>query len=408
MSVAYNKLMSEAEPFVPDPCLEAGKLLVVEHALGEDGIIDRHLRWVETPDAPSSRLSDREYGFLPLRFDGETKGYRPSREPIDFQELVTNSLGLPYDEDYTGLVGRIREVETGWFDYVVSVELLDEDRALAMQEAAEVAYKLDTLTEDNLPAYVAFLLGDFKAHAEKAGVKIPVTEEWTRGIWTAEEDAHKLSMNEYGKITGITNTPEHVAGRNSQLRAGTEISLEHVIQLFAYTAWQELSTNIAHTRNGKLFGPIGNQLLDRIGADEARHHLVYQKVLQQLYLEFPEDTIRTLHSVLMKPFMPGKKGIPNFIRKSAKINGSAIFGIEQGYQAAQSVLKKLGLLDENKDVMGLSNKAVNDRAELRATYQQDAPAKRKKTAKFVLDETLTSEQLSDARKAYSSEMGLVA
>ena len=373
-------------------------------------MIDNHLRWVETLNAPSADIRDADYGFLPHRFDGDSKGYRPGREPIDFQDLATKSLGLPYDGDYTELAKRIRDVETGWFDYVATVDLVgvDEDGAQAMANAAQDAYRLDTLTEDNLPAYVSLLLGDAKALAAKQGVKIPALEEWSRGIWTAEENAHMLSMNEYGKITGITNSPEHVAGRNSQLRSGTEILLEHVIQLFAYTAWQELSTNIAHTRDGKLFGPIGGLLLDHIGKDEARHHLVYQSVLQSLYQEFPDDTIRTLHTVLMQPFMPGKKGIPNFLRKSVRIHGTAIFGIEQAYQASQKVLQKLGLLDEAKDVVGLSQEAVQARAELRDAYKRETPPQRSRTSKFILDKTVTAKQLSQVRKAYAAEIGLAA
>ncbi len=399
--------MSELDIFIPDPKHEADKLAVVEHALGAAGLIDSHLRWVETADAPSTAISDRDYGFLPPRFTGEHEGYRPSREPINFKELIASKLGITNDGNYAEFADRVAEVESGWFDYIVATDLVDPDNPNAIMDAAHDAYRLDTLTEDNLPAYVSFLLGDAKALADKHGVKIPALMEWSRGIWTAEENAHMLTMNEYGDITGITNSPEHTAGRNSQLRAGTEITLEHVIQLFAYTSWQELSTQIAHTRDGRLFGPVGFVLLDGIGKDEARHHHVYQSVLEALYKDFPEDTIRTLHSVLMKPFMPGKKGIPNFTRKSLAIHKSAIFGIEQAHKAGQRVLQKIGLLDETKDVSGVSIEAVVARDELRAQYKGEVQQQRRNTAKFVLNKTIAKE-LSDARKAYSNEMGLAA
>lgn len=400
--------MSTGEIFVPNPQAETEKLLVVERALGENGLIDTHLRWVGADESPTSGISTREYGYLPQRFNADNTGYRPSREPLDFQDMATTVLGLPYDTPYATLAQRIQQVDTDWFGYLVKASHLDENQADAMKNAANTAYRLDTLTEDNLPAYVSILFGGLKALADKQGIKIPATEEWSRGIWTAEENGHMLSMNEYGKATGIINTPEHAAGRNSQLRAGIEVELQHVIQLFTYVSWQELSTNIAHLRNGKLFGPVGYELLDHVGKDEARHHYIYQSILAELYEIFPDDTLQTLEAVLARPFMPGSKGIPDFVRRAARIHGSAIFGVEHAYEAAQKVLQKLGVLNPEKDRPGLSQEAVNARTRLREQYGNQTAPERRRTAKFILDSTIGITELSQARKAFAKEVGLAA
>ena len=401
--------MVTGELFVPNPKLEADRLLVVENALGEGGLIDAHINWVESSQAPSSKVSDSEYGYLPQRFLGDNTGLRPGREPVEFQSLATDTLGLDYDVKYSVLVDRVNEVERGWFDFLVEIEMLSPDEAKVMQKSAEDAYRLDTLTEDNLPAYVSLLLGNFQALAASKGVKMPATEEWSCGIWTAEEGGHMLSMNEYGNITAIIKSLEHSAGRNSQLRAGIEVVLDHVIKLYAYVSWQELSTNYAHARKGKLFGPVGHDLLVRIGKDEAKHHDLYQGVLEQLYKHFPDDTVRTLNTLFRFPGleMPGSKGIPDFLRRGVRMHGTGVFGLEHAYRAARSVVQKLGILDANKDVIELSPEGQIALTELRERFKLPA-VPRKRASKFVLGKTASIADLSQARRQYSVKMGLPA
>lgn len=399
--------MITGEIYVPDPKFEVDRLLVVEHALGEGGLIDAHLDWVDVSASPSSTISDKDYGYVPQRFAGDSKGLRPGREPVEFQSLATATLGMDYDVAYSALVDRINEVDSGWFEFLAESGLISPEEAVAMKKSAEHAYKVDILTEDNLPAYVVKLLGTVQASALKEGVSLPAAEEWTRGIWTAEEGNHLLSMNEYGNITSILKSLEHSAGRNSQLRAGIEVVLDHTIKLYAYVAWQELSTNYAHARKGKLFGPVGHDLLVRIGKDEARHHDLYQGVLRELFIHFPEDTIRTLNSMFRFPGldMPGSKGIPDFSRRGVRMHGSAVFGLEHAFKAARSVIQKLGILDENKDIQGLSTQGQIALQELRARFKVPAEP-RKRAAQFVLGKTASIADISKARREYSKNMDL--
>jgi hypothetical protein len=408
--------MSSGEQFVPDLRQEKERLVVVEHALGEGGLIDNHLRWKDRGVTPSAELNDRQYGYFPQRFDtcqdAPRADQRPSREPVDFQYLATEVLGEPYDADYRHLVERIIAVDSGWYDYLLENGVLNSRQARAMRDAGDRAYRLDAQTEDNLPAYTSTILGGFVALATRHGLGIPATEEWARGIWTAEEDGHKLSMNEYGKITGITATPLHTAGRTSQLRSGMEIKNRHTIQLYAYVDWQEQSARLAHDRNADLFGPVGYALQERIGQDESRHHYLYHAIIRALYDHadgcFRDDVIQTLRSVLMEPAMPGSKGIPNYDITSAKIHNSGIFGLEHVHQAARMILKKLNLLDEDATPAGLSDAAHAALGELRAKYGPELPEIRRRHGRFVLGQTVTGRQLAAARRDYAERIGLPA
>lgn len=393
-----------SEEFIPNPDLEAERLLAVEHALGEGGLIEKHLRFVATAESPSAEVSDQDYGYVPL----DKKNMRPSNEPIDLRSVATELLGEPYDVPYAELASRINTIDSGWLDYIVEVDLVDAVGAKELKTAADEAYALDTNTEDNLPAYVVGTYGRSMYLAKQLGLELPHTKEWSRGIWPADEDGHLLTMNSYGDIEGILATRAHAAARTSQLRSGMEHEATNTIKIYAYTAWQELATFIAHSRNGHLFGPVGNAILGEVAADESRHHFVFMNILKELYNRFPEDTIRTVHSVLMPPLlMPGTAGIPNYKKRAVKIHHSGIFGIEQSYEAARSVLKKLGIFDESKTPEMKSSEAVAALNELRETYQAEEVEHRHR-GNFVLGQTVKIEDLRALRKQYAQKIGLIS
>lgn len=404
-------MANTAELFVPDLSLEADRLLVIEHAIGEGGLIDRHLKWVARGESPTADISGGvrgDYGYMPMRFCvelEETGEMRPSREPIDYQHIATSTLGLDYDVNYADLARRVAEVDEEWYKFLVDSDLLDSKQAEAMRKAGNEAYKLGAWTEDNLPTYVAEILGGFRALADRVLIKIPALEEWSRGIWSAEEHRHDVGMNEHGKMTGITNSREQVAGSNSQLRAGMEVKMHNAIQLFAYITWQELSTNYAHKRNADLLGPVGFALLSDIKADEARHHYLYLETLKALYKAFPDDTVRILKDLFTERFMPGSKGVPNFRGRSLGIHASNVFGVEHSFKAARQVLLKLELLDEDIEVEGLTAEGKIALALLRETYATEMEEK-PRNGLFVLGKTATSSALRLVRHQYAKSIGL--
>jgi hypothetical protein len=401
--------VSEAKFFVPDSAYERKRLAVVEDALGRGGLIDRHLHWLPVEASPSASISRIDYGHLPTRFSEEEhpngESLRPRQEPIDYQSIATNVLGMPYDGPQADLVGRIAQVESEWFQFLIDKQFLSPKQVDAMKRAASGAYTLDTLTEDNLPAYVSALLGVFVNGEDNNGLLLPATNEWVN-IWKAEEYGHSVGMNAHGFNTGLTNSPEHVAGRNSQLRAGMDVELTDVTKTFAYVAWQELSTNYAHKRNGDLLGPVGNALMSEISSDEAKHHKLYLSALDALLQQFPDDTVRVLHDVLAARFMPGSRGIPNFRKRSIEIHNSAVFGADHAQNAACSVLQKLNLLDPEAEERFISDEAKIALGALQEAFQDEEVSKRRNNIPFVLGRTITGKELREARKAYSEMLGL--
>lgn len=393
--------MEIAEKYIPSDGQESDRILIIEHALAEGGLIDRHMKWVETGKSPTAELSDKEYGYLPLRFNipegEEQSSMRPSREAINFRTIATSVLELPRDTPDHMLSKKVNDSDKGWFRFLVSTQLLTEEEVQAMEIAANGAFTLDMLTEDNLTAYVR-PLDRIMVRAKQLGLHVPAIEEWMIGNWPNEEDGHKLGMNEYGQKMDIISDLAHAAGRSSQLRAGIDIDPKHVTEFFAYVAWQELSTYFAHRRNGALYGPVGNELLSDISADESRHHVLYFDSLKALMVMYPEVVVRTLHSVLKNPYMPGMRGIPLFKERAAAIDRSAQFGREHSAEAARTVLKKLNLLNPDYDDSVLSDEGKMALAELRDKYLELKTYKSK--GLFILDKTLTVVQLSTARKEY--------
>lgn len=331
-------------------------------------------------------------------------------------------MGLDCDVSPPELTARIYEVETGWWSFLRGAtnadagkeddpggKLFTKEEISSMEATAKLTFRLDTLTEDNLPAYVDVVFSSLREYASRMGVEIPALEEWGRGIWPAEENAHKMAMNFYGRDTGLTTSLEHAAGVNSQLRAGMEQAFEHVIRLFAYVSWQEMSTNYAHKRNGHNFGLLGYRLQAKTAGDEARHHDVYQSVLGALFDAAPGLTISILKELFEEPHMPGRAGIPDYRKKTTAIAKAAIFDKYQGMKAAKVVLNKLGIFDADKmeDLRGrLGSKELAELDWLIDEYGDIGIQKFNTRAKYVLGRTATAEQLARLRTAYRKSHGL--
>ena len=406
-------------------------------------LIDRHLGWVPRGESPSADISDADYGTMPAKFDEDlifpgAVTLRPKREPVHFEKLAGKVLGI--DPDSPGFENRIRQVDghsdfakpldssTGQYTGDPAIEMtngwyahlkrggLTETELLAMKEVSEDAYRLNTLTEDNLPSYVLETMGTVKTVADKMGVKVPALEEWFRGIWPREENAHLISMNAYGQIRRLTTNAEHVAGRNSQLLTGSTASPGDIVKIFCYTPRQEFSTKLAHQRDGFLMGPVGYHLSQEVSIDETRHEDVYTRVLKKL-LEVPElasAVVSSLREAYEYFVMPGGDGIPNFWPKAEEFNKANIYGQIEDRKAAKHILKKIGLFDKDEDGTfveppGLTLRAQEDLAWLRHKFRKDPKlliSSSVRSRDFVLGHTITVEQLREERRKYTHSIGL--
>lgn len=406
---------------------------VVEATL--PGLIDRHLRWVPQDESPSHALSAKVYGYLPTRFNQQDAGkpMRPSREPVDFRLIAGEVLGInpesPYFEDsvrdidgFNDAIGQDPkhqitrsngEKDDGWYSFLFS-HGFDETEVVEMQRIAKEFYQLNTLTEDNLPAYVLETMGVVREFAHKWGIKTSALDEWFTGLWPGEEDAHKINMNDYGQIMRYTTSPQHVAGRNSQLRTGTAVRPQDLIEIFCYTPRQEYATKIAHENDSLLMGPAGGSLLKRISQDETRHEDLYTGVLKELVKDsrLSSVVISTLRASYEKFKMPGSDGIPQFRSHSLSFERARVFGIQEDFESAKHILKKLGLLAKDEDgtykiKLDLDEKASEDLQWLRDNFDKEfEPPNRKSKTAFVLGKTVTKAKLREYQKGYMEHKGL--
>jgi hypothetical protein len=433
----YNRFMSETLELSREQ-LEVS-IVVIENTLAP--LIDRHLAWVPLDESASAKISDQDYGTMPAKFNDilidSPISIRPKREPVHFEKIASTVLGI--DPNSPNFENRVRQVDghsdlaeavdirfgnttgsasqektNGWYSYLLRNGMsLPEVRR--MKEVSEDAYRLNTLTEDNLPSYVLETMFAVRTAAKELGVVVPALEEWFRGIWPREEDAHKISMNAYGQIRKITTSELHSAGRNSQLLTGSTERPEGVIEVFCYTPRQEFATKLAHHRDGMLMGPVGYQLTKEISQDETRHEDVYTNVLKALLNEpqLASIVVKTLAASYRNFFMPGQDGIPKFFEHSRDFNEAKIYGLYEDFIAAKHVLRKLGLFDkdENKSYInpaGLDEKAMEDVHWLRKKFDKDrVPVYPSTSALFVLGKTITVEELRKVRRDYMKEMGLV-
>lgn len=411
-------------------------------------LIDRHLGWVPRHDSPSATIDDEDYGTMPVHFNtagtAKLEGpysldyLRPKREPVHFEELAGRVLGI--DPDSPSFENRIRQVD-GHFDLVRAVDLstgqytglsdvektngwyahlkrggMTETELLAMKSISEDSFRLNTLTEDNLPSYVLETMLAVKEAADKFGIPVPALDEWFRGIWPREENAHLISMNAYGQIRRITTSAEHAAGRNSQLLTGSAAKPGDIIKVFCYTPRQEYSTKLAHQRDGFLMGPVGYLLTQEISIDETRHEDVYSSVLKSL-LEVPElasIVVSSLRGAYEKFIMPGGEGIPRFAERAISFDNAHIYGRVEDRKAAKHVLKKIGLFKTNEagefiDPPGLTLEAQEDLAWLRKKFRKDPEhliTSSVRAREFVLGHTITLDQLRTERRKYAESIGL--
>lgn len=221
-----------------------------------------------------------------------------------------------------------------------------------LDDALRSAYRVNLLTEDNLPYYTHLLL----THSPEDH---PM-REWT-GIWTAEEDNHKLVMNMWANATRALNPHELVLDHQAQLRSGEAPKLPTFSSLIAYTSLQELATAVAHKGVADRLDPerLGPEMLKKIITDEARHYRVYSGLARAAFQADPSLMMTSFARELRTFAMPGKEGIPGFERDEQIIAAAGIFNASHmRHDVLEPVLTKLKI----DDVEGLDAEGERARA----------------------------------------------
>jgi acyl-[acyl-carrier-protein] desaturase len=101
------------------------------------------------------------------------------------------------------------------------------------------------------------------------------------------------------------------------------------LEIFAYTAAQELATRISHLRTGQRSDePIALELCTRIATDENFHFIFYRGVVTEVLAIAPELMLPALMNQLYSFSMPGT-GMKKFELRQAVIANAGIYGARE-------------------------------------------------------------------------------
>ena len=297
---------------------------------------------------------------ISLSYDEHMKVGNGTREPIDPMDVLSKAASTsddlaindPYDP-LEALTRRRRTTESGLliadpleYNQILRKGFNDhikgyDERGIDIRPVLAASFLINLLTEDNLPHYS-------EKNLNIAG-DVESLILWVKE-WIAEEASHSLLMRDYALATGIIGPADskfithstYQAGRNKQLRTGTEISPANHEEAFHYLALQELLTRDAHTVLSWLLDSMGIKVMAPIRGDENNHYRFYFKLSGgTLDLEdFLDGSLIAMYRQHKDFDMPGKRGIPRFRSLSYLINQSGVFDDGTVIRAKRTIVEK--------------------------------------------------------------------
>ncbi|MGI9623825.1 MAG: acyl-ACP desaturase [Acidimicrobiales bacterium] len=180
------------------------------------------------------------------------------------------------------------------------------------------ALVVNLLTEDNLPYYHA----QFRVFCEEDS---PLTE-WS-GMWTGEEGQHAIAIRNY-LLTSRNCDPNLLEDdRLVTVKRGWFGAMDTAIDLFNYTAAQELATRISHRNAGvKADCPVAKEVMTTVAADENHHFIFYRGVVTAMLAQAPDLVLPSMAKVMEGFEMPGT-GIPRFKRRAIAMARLGIYNL---------------------------------------------------------------------------------
>ena len=183
-----------------------------------------------------------------------------------------------------------------------------------------VALETNLLTEDNLPYYHSRIETMVEANS--------VWSEWNR-LWTSEEAAHAQTIRDYLHLMRVMDPKVMEDNRRIIMQSGFDRTFSDPMELFAYTATQELATRISHLRAGqKADEPIALRIFSTIARDENFHFIFYRGVVKALLDIVPELMLPAIMNQFYSFSMPGT-GMSNYELRQAIIADAGIYGTRE-------------------------------------------------------------------------------
>lgn len=187
-----------------------------------------------------------------------------------------------------------------------------------ISENARTALVLNLLTEDNLPYYHALL--------ETNLPDSPAFSKWNH-LWTAEEGQHAIAIRSY-LLTSRNCDPNQLEDdRKQTMFNGYQPKFDDPMEVFAYTATQELATRVSHRNAGKITDdPAAFELMRNIATDENHHFIFYKGVMQAMLDTAPDLVMGGIYEVFSNFQMPGV-AMPNFVRRSIDVAKAGVYNL---------------------------------------------------------------------------------
>jgi len=210
----------------------------------------------------------------------------------------------------------------------------------------EVVASLETnlLTEDNLPYY--------HAKIEQMFPEDSIWQRWNRR-WTAEEGGHAAALRDYLYLSRVMDPKQIEDNRLVMMESGYDRTFNDALEIFAYTAVQELATRVSHLRTGQLADEeCALKLCSLIARDENFHFIFYRGVCNEVLRRAPDLMLQALFNQLSTFEMPGAT-MSGFELKKAMIADAGVYGArEHRDQVLKPVLSFWGI----DSLTGLSEK----------------------------------------------------
>ncbi|MFN2496404.1 MAG: acyl-ACP desaturase [Pseudonocardiaceae bacterium] len=210
---------------------------------------------------------------------------------------------------------------------------------------AQTALEVNLLTEDNLPSYHRVI--------EDAFGRDGAWGTWVHR-WTAEEGRHAYCIRDYLLVTRGVDPVELERARMDVMQIGYNSAEKTVMQVLAYTSFQELATRISHRNTGRYADdPIAEKLLIRVATDENLHMVFYRNLVKAGLEIAPGPTLRGITDEVVRFEMPGSV-IPGFVRKAAQIAKAGIYNLRIHHdEVIWPLLRHWGVFDlEGLDARG--------------------------------------------------------
>jgi acyl-[acyl-carrier-protein] desaturase len=186
-----------------------------------------------------------------------------------------------------------------WLDQVGAIKEMNRD----MPDEVMLSLVGDMITEEALPTYQT-MLNTMEGIEDQTGSDETAWARWTRA-WTAEENRHGDLLNKYLWMTGRVNMRAVEKTIQYLIGEGMNPGLDKNPYLgYIYTSFQERATKISHNNTGILAKKAGDATLGKIcnliAADEGRHEVAYQKVVDKLFEVDPEGAIAAYEDMMKK------------------------------------------------------------------------------------------------------------